>query len=61
MLFRSEKIRNCGCSCGILPVLRDIDEPEDLKAYWNMGVEECGRMRHTWDYLEHLNSKYGFR
>lgn len=56
-----EKIRNCGCSCGILPVLRDIDEPEDLKAYWNMGVEECGRMRHTWDYLEHSNSKYGFR
>ena len=54
-----EKIKGCGCTYGVLPVLRDIDEPEDVSAYLEM--YEAGRLdkkMHTWECILRLNEKY---
>lgn len=56
-----EKIKKCGCTYETLPVLRDIDEPEDIFAYWEM--YEAGQQKekiHTWECILKLNDKYQF-
>lgn len=56
-----EKIKKCGCSYGTLPKLRDIDEPEDLKAYYFEYSENHKMIEHTWEYLKKLDEKYDFK
>lgn len=53
-----EKIRDCECSYGTLSVLRDIDEPEDLKEYWTCRADRYPEMEHTWKYLKQLHDRY---
>ena len=56
-----EKIKNCGCEFGTLPVLRDIDEPEDIDAYWiEFGGNEKSTINNTRKCLCELNQKYFF-
>ena len=53
-----EKIKDCHCSYGVLPVLRDVDEPEDLRAYLREYTGDSDEISHTWRYLIELNQKY---
>ncbi len=55
------KIKTCVESYGIMPVLRDIDEPADIEAYWKeFSKGDSDRIAHTWEYLCRLNKKYQF-
>lgn len=54
-----EKIKKCGCSYGTLPILRDVDEPEDLRAYLEEYRGNAEEIAHTWAYLVELGRKYG--
>lgn len=56
-----EKIKKGGCSYGILPKLRDIDEPEDLNAYYLEYQEDHKKIEHTWKCIDKLNEKYDFQ
>lgn len=55
------KIIACGCEFDTLPVLRDIDEPEDIDAYWReFQKKEKDEIKHTWECLCELERFYGF-
>lgn len=54
-----EKIKKCGCSYGTLPILRDVDEPEDLRAYLWEYRDKTEKIAHAWAYLVELDKKYG--
>lgn len=56
-----EKIKKCGCSYGTLPKLRDIDEPEDLEAYYLEYREDHKKIEHTWRCIDKLHEKYDFK
>lgn len=53
------KIKECNCSYGTLPILRDIDEPEDLREYWKEYKGQAEKIQYTKEYLSELNDKYG--
>ncbi len=54
-----EKMKRFGCTYDELPVLIDIDEPEDIEAYRTEYSDRRRSMACTWDYIRKLHDKYG--